>query len=207
MSEAQAASKWKRICWLLLRIYGAICALLVTACITLWLWSVLFPSRALPQAGGSQAVFMSSYGAYMAAEYPQRGNRFRSMVEALCEYVAEKPMPENELFRYLGKPDQFYLTNVIVSEQNRPSVTNRILLFAYVFDRPGTTNTGRVTVLESDGKVEQVTLAHYKPSEGPPFQPFPSDPAPNPQGGANGRQPFSSETNRTTPAAASRRSP
>jgi len=32
-------------------------------------------------------------------------------------------------------------------------------------------------------------------------------PAPNPQGGANGRQPFSSETNRTSAAAASRRSP
>ena len=31
--------------------------------------------------------------------------------------------------------------------------------------------------------------------------------APNPQGGANGRQPFSSETNRTSAAAASRRSP
>jgi len=30
---------------------------------------------------------------------------------------------------------------------------------------------------------------------------------PNPQGGANGRQPFSSETNRTSAAAASRRSP
>ena len=32
-------------------------------------------------------------------------------------------------------------------------------------------------------------------------------PAPNPQGGANGRQPFSSETNRTSAAAAFRRSP
>ena len=32
-------------------------------------------------------------------------------------------------------------------------------------------------------------------------------PAPNPQGGANGRQPVSSETNRTSGAAASRRSP
>jgi len=32
-------------------------------------------------------------------------------------------------------------------------------------------------------------------------------PAPNPQGGANERQPFSSETNRTSAAAASRRSP
>jgi hypothetical protein len=31
--------------------------------------------------------------------------------------------------------------------------------------------------------------------------------SPNPQGGANGRQPFSSETNRTSAAAASRRSP
>jgi hypothetical protein len=30
---------------------------------------------------------------------------------------------------------------------------------------------------------------------------------PNPQGGANGRQPFSSETNRVSAAAASRRSP
>ena len=34
-----------------------------------------------------------------------------------------------------------------------------------------------------------------------------SERKPNPQGGANGRQPLSSETNRTSPEAASRRSP
>jgi hypothetical protein len=207
MPEAQATPKWKRICRLVLRVYGALCTLLVTACIALWLWSVLFPRRTSPQAGGGQALFMTSYGAYMAAEYPQRGNRFSSMIEALCEYVAENPMPENELFRYLGRPDQFYLTNVIVSEPDHPSVTNRIVLFAYMFDRPGTTNRGRATVLESDGKVEQVTLVHYEPGEGPAFQPFPADAAPNPQGGANGRQPSSSETNSAPAAAASRHSP
>jgi hypothetical protein len=204
MPEAKTTPKWKRICRLVLRVYAALCTLLVTVSIV---WSVLFPGRTSPPGGGGQALFMTSYGAYMATEYPQRGNRFRSMVEALCEYVAERPMPENEFFRYLGRPDQFYLTNVIVSESQHPSVTNRIVLFAYMFDHPGTTNRGTVTALAADGKVEQVTLYHYKPGEGPAFQPFPADPAPNPQGGANGRQPFGSDTNQTSAAAASRRSP
>ena len=159
------------------RVYGTVCTLLVTACIALWVWSLVFPNRTSHPAGGGQALFTTCYDAYMAAEYPQRGSRFSSMAEALCEHVAERPMPEQELFRYFGRPDQFYLTNVIVSEPNHGPVTNRIVLFAYVFDRPGTTKRQRMTVLESDGKVEQVTLAHYERDEGPAFQPFPADPA------------------------------
>jgi hypothetical protein len=50
----------------------------------------------------------------------------------------------------------------------------------------------------------------YKLVRSPLWRPLGFDPRktePNPQGGANGRQPFSSETNRTSTAAASRRSP
>jgi hypothetical protein len=50
----------------------------------------------------------------------------------------------------------------------------------------------------------------YKLVRSPLWRPLGFEPRktePNPQGGANGRQPFSSETNRTSTAAASRRSP
>jgi hypothetical protein len=56
-----------------------------------------------------------------------------------------------------------------------------------------------------------VLIVHYIEEHGylPPeeFLRAVMEAAPNPQGGANGRQPFSSETNRTSAAAASRRSP
>jgi hypothetical protein len=127
------------------------------------------------------------------------------MAAALCEYVAETPMPETELLRYLGRPDEYYLTNVVREPKEAPT-TNRVVLLAYLFDRADTTDNESVTAQASDGKVYQVTLYDYK-QKGLRFQPFPLDPAPNQQGGANGRQPFSSETNRAPAAAASRRSP
>ena len=113
MSEARSNPTWKRSCWLTLRIYATLSTVLVSACIGLWLWSVLFQKPAPATAGSSQALFMTSYGAYMSAEYPERRNRFWSMAAALREYVAEAPMQELDLFRYFGMPDQFYSTNVV----------------------------------------------------------------------------------------------
>ncbi len=55
-----------------------------------------------------------------------------------------------------------------------------------------------VTLVIEDNQVNYLTCMEAN---------FGDEDAPNPQGGANGRQPSSSETNRTSAAAASRRSP
>ncbi len=172
-ANPQAKRKWKRGFRLVLWTYAALCTVLVSACIALWLWSVLFPSRTSPASGGGQAVFMTTYGAYMAAEYPQRGNQFKSMAEALCEYVEETPIPETDLFRYLGRPDKFYSTNVLVSVPGQPLATNTIVLFAYLFEQPGTTNKGSAVAMVEDAKVQQITLRERWEMSGIDFQPFP----------------------------------
>ena len=208
MPEVKSNQKWKRLCWRVLRIYAACCAVLVTALMILWLWSCLF-NRPVPLGRGSHELFMTSYFSYMETEYPQRRRRFKSMAEALCGYLVETNMEEPDLFRYLGRPDQFFVTNVLASEPRQPSITNRIVLYAYVFDRAGGTNKSAATILVSDGKAVQCTLSDnaYKEMEKMDLRPFAADPASNPQGGADGRQPFSPEANPTPAAAASRRSP
>ena len=61
------------------------------------------------------------------------------------------------------------------------------------------------------GKIARYVAALYNPELAPSAVEKPEGAGtlarPNPQGGANGSQPFSSETNRTSAAAASRRSP
>lgn len=201
MAEHRAEWNWKRTCRLGLKVYAVLCTTLVTAGVALWLWSVLFPNS--PGASGnSQEVFLTAHDAYMAAEYPLRGARFRSMVEALCEYVAATPIPEPELFKYLGRPDEYYLTNIVVRAPRETPTTNRVVLFSYLFDRPGRSRNESVTAQVADGKVYQVTLYDYK-HKGLRFQPYP---APDQHAGANGWPP-SLDTNRTSAAAASRRSP
>ena len=200
MSAAGSKPKCKRIFSLAVKIYAGLCTLLVSTCLAFWLWSLVSSGPgAKPDIKG---VFLTSYGAYMATEYPQRGNRFRSMIETLRECVGETSISETDLFRYLGKPDEFYATNAVDG-----AATNKIVLFAYSLQPPGAANREFAIALVADGKLEQVAIQRQGQKNAVGFQPFPGDSAPNPQGGANGRQPSGSESNRTSSAAASRRSP
>jgi hypothetical protein len=194
--------KLKRTCWIAVEIYAAACTLVVTLCLGLFAWCALFGKQ--PSGPSQRDLFLTSYSGYLSAEYPAKGARFRSMAEALCEYVAESGISEAELFRYLGTPKQFFVTNVTANEPGQRPVTNKIVLYAYHFEGINTGDKWSATALVDRGGVEQVTLTDA--SQRLAFQPFQAGAAPNPQG-ANGRQPFSSETNRTPAAAASRRSP
>ena len=71
----------------------------------------------------------------------------------------------------------------------------------YIIHRSGVGPEAQLT--QAYGKLPAGTVIRLRPDTNRLFQIF----LPNEQGGANGRQPFSSETNRTSAAAASRRSP
>ncbi len=141
----------------------------------------------------------------MAKEYPRRESCFWAMVAALRPYLAEIPMPEADLFNYLGRPDQSFVTNKVLSKPGQSPMTNEITLLAYLFERPGETKKWAATALLAEGKVQDIRLGDVSENEVVPFRAYLAGSAPNQQGGANGRQPFSSETNRTPSAAGSRR--
>jgi hypothetical protein len=216
MAETQSSPKRKPSGRLVLRIYAAVCTMLVSAWIAHQLWGVLFQKSVPPATGSGKAVstagygsytsFQGAYGKYMTAEYPKRGSLFQSMAGALREFVAEAPLVEADLFKYLGRPDQYYRTNEVVSKPVQLLVTNEIVCFAYLFDRPGETNRWAATAILADGKVQDIGFSDASANERSGFQAFPVDSDPK-QGGANGRQPVSPETNPASAAAASRRSP
>ena len=114
--------RWKRRCRKALRVYCIVCAILVTALVPFVLWYG-FRSPSWP-TGSSEGLFMVSYNEYMLSEYPARGHRFWSMALALREYIAQTPMAESDLLNYLGKPDRFYVTNVVTVEGGRVPKTN-----------------------------------------------------------------------------------
>jgi hypothetical protein len=207
MAEAQPTPRWKRRCSLAFRIYAALCTLLVTAYIALCLWAALFAKSTARATSNGQALFIASHKLYMANEYPKRGYCFHSMAGAFRSYVSESPVLEADLYRYFGKPDQWYVTNEVVNRPGQSAVTNKIVAMAYLFDFPGAANKWSATAILLEGKVADIAFNDSILNHPSGFQEYPTDPVPNKQGGANGRQPLSTETNRASAAAASRRSP
>jgi hypothetical protein len=181
MSETQSSSGWKRYCWLILKVYAALCTTLVTLYMGAALWCGLFPERTASPTPAYQALFMASYGSYMAKEYPSRGGCFWSMVAALRPYVNETPMPKADLLQYLGRPDQLFVTNEVLRSGQSP-VTNEIAVVAYLFQRPGNATNWAATAVLLNGKVQDVRLGDAAENYVVPFIPYPLDPAPNQKG-------------------------
>lgn len=195
MSETQSSSGWKRYCWLILKMYAALCTTLLTLYMGAALWCGLFPERAAaPTAAPTAAyrvLFMASYGSYMAKEYPSRGDCFWSMVAALRPYVNENPMPKADLLKYLGRPDQLFVTNEVL-RSGQSLVTNELAVVAYLFKRPGDTTNWAATAVLLNGKVQDVRLGDAAENYVVPFIPYPLDPAPNQTVERTGAPPFSS---------------
>jgi hypothetical protein len=191
MSNTESKPKWKRGLSLALKIYAGLCTLLVTVYLGLAIWG---NSSGGPPPGAEELSLTASYGRYMASEYPQRGDYFVSLAGTLGMRASAVPVTRADVLKYLGKPDLV-----------QGSMDTGTLL--YLYHPSGRTNQWEAYVWLTDGKLKQVGFNEAGVNDRSGFQPFSGGAAPNPQGGANGRQPFSSETNRTSAAAASRRSP
>ncbi len=189
MTSDRSSPKWKRVLRAVFLVYAGLCTLLVTAYIGLILWGNIAP--ATPQ---SKAWLEARYAQYLAKEQPKRGDYFCSLAGMLGQYSEEAPVRTSDAFKYLGKPDLIQGT------------TNTGVLI-YFFTPSYTTNRYAELVFLREGKLVRAGVSDGTTYDQSAFQPFPADSAPNPQGGANGRQSSSSDTNRTPAAAASRRSP
>ncbi|PYJ87528.1 MAG: hypothetical protein DME22_01205 [Verrucomicrobia bacterium] len=139
MTEAKRNPKWKRALWLTLKIYAGLCTLLVTAYLTLVVWSTFFPES--PVIG--ETMVMASYGEYVAKEYPKRGDYFERLATALSMYSKEASVPAADMLKYLGKPDLI-------------AGTAETGTLVYLYEYPGATNRWAVYASLKDGKLTQI---------------------------------------------------
>jgi hypothetical protein len=191
MSSTQSKPRWKRALWLAVKIYAGFCSLILTAYLAFVIWSDFLPSA---PAGSDEITLLSGYGRYMATEYPKRGDRFMNLASFLLFRSKAVPVLREDVLKYLGKPDFL--------EGNLDTGT---LVFTYY--PSGETNQWEVYAELKEGKLTDVGFNGASVNDHSGYRPYPAEPAPNQQVGANGRQPFSSETNQTSSAAATRRSP
>jgi len=191
MSANESKPKWKRTLLLAFRIYAGFCTLLLTAYFALAIWSS-FLAQTLP--GSEEITLKSAYGSYMANEYPKRGDGFNALAGALGWRSKAVAVSRADVLKYLGKPD--------FVQGNADTVT---LLYAYY--PSGRTDQWEVYAFLKEGKLAQVGFNGAAANDHSGYRPYSGEAAPNQQGGANVRQPSSSETNRSPAAASTRRSP
>jgi hypothetical protein len=132
---------------------------------------------------------MTSWNAYMSGEYPKRASLFAAMAGAFREYINESPVPETDIFKYFGKPDQYFVTNEVVSKPGQLAATNRIVLVAYLFDYTGAANKWSATAILEEGKVQDIALNDAALNERSGFKAYMEDSAVSSEGGENGGRP------------------
>jgi hypothetical protein len=191
MCAIEPKPKWKRALSLALRIYAGFCTLLLTAYFALLAWSN-FVGEA--PRGSEEITLVATYGRYMADEYPKRGDAFLTVATSLGWRSKAVPVLRADVLKYLGKPD-FVQGTLDTGE------------FLYIYHPSGKTNQWEAYVSMSQGRLTEVGFNRAGVNDRSGYQPYPGEAAPNQQGGANGGQPFRSDTNRTSAAAASLRSP
>ncbi len=196
MGESSAKANWRRYGRKALAVYCIICAVIVTAVAPFLVWCAF--RKPAVSSGDSEATFVAAHQLYVASEYPRRGSGFWTMVTALREYVAESPVAETNLFAYLGMPDWFYVTNVVSAGPGQVPHTNRMLYYAYLFDRPGKEGKwSAVMQVGDDGRVHDVAFPDAGRTKRLGFRAFPINSARDQQGGAKSSQPPGAEENGT----------
>ena len=191
MSSTQSKPRWKRALWLAVKIYAGFCSLVLTAYLAFAIRSNFLRS---PPAGSDEITLLSGYGSYMANEYPQRGDRFMNLASFLLLRSEAVPVLRADVLKYLGKPDFL-----------KGSLDTGTLVFTYF--PSGESNQWEVYAELKEGKLTDMGFNDASVNNHSAYRPYPGEPTPNQQWGANGRRPLSSETNQTPAAAASRRLP
>lgn len=200
-------NKGTRWLWVIAKVYAGMCTVFVTLLLLLWLWSYLFENPTPAPPPNLRTLFLTSYGVYMAEEYPKRGDKFWSMIGPLRQYISQSPIPQGDLFRYLGKPDQFVATNVISSAPDGSSITGRVMAVKYLIQRAGATNTLAAVAQIADGMTYDIAARDARDYDQPRFQDYSGEASPNPQAGADRVQPLEARPNPSPGPAAPGRSP
>jgi hypothetical protein len=194
----ESKPRWKHAFWLAFKIYAGFCTLIVTACLALIVWDnfgAQSPPRSESPFGSEEITLMSAYGKYMASEYPRRGDYFNRMAQTLGWRSAAVPVFRSDVLKYLGKPD--FMDG---------SLEKGTLIFTY-YPSGATTNPWEVYAFLKEGKLAQIGFNDASVNNHSGYKPYPGESAPNEQGGAGGKQPVGSQTNRTSEGAVSRRPP
>jgi hypothetical protein len=144
--------------WLALRIYAGVCTLLVTAYLALALWSAFF-AKSSPVM--NETSVMSSYGEYVAKEYPKRGDYFWRLAMVLGVYSKATSVPATDILKYLGKPD--LLTG-----------TAETGTLVYLYEYSGATNRWAVYATLTNGKLTQVGFNDATVNDRSGFQAYPT---------------------------------
>jgi hypothetical protein len=181
--EADSVASDQDLRWYLL--------LLLTAYLALVIWGNFV---AKPPDGSDEVNLAASYGLYFAKEYPKRGDQFVYLASMLGLRSKAVAVLRADVLRYLGKPD---------FTRGTPDAG----MLVYICYPSGGTDQCGVYANLKEGKLAEVGFNAVGVNDRSGFQPYLGEPAPNPQGGASGSQPFSSDTNRASAAATSGRSP
>jgi len=92
------------------------------------------------------------------------------------------------LFKYFGKPVQYYVTNEIITSSGQPTATNKIVLMAYLFDYRSAADQWSATAVLVEGKVYDIAFNEAVLNERYGLRLYPLDLAPNEPGGAKASQ-------------------
>lgn len=127
----KSSPRWKRVLWLVAKIYVGLCALLVTAYLVLIIWSICFPSASTES---SAMTLKSLYDQYMTKESPERDDYFCQLAGALAMRTKDAPVPTSDIFKYLGKPDRIGGTvdaGTLVYLYRRSAITNQYVVYVF----------------------------------------------------------------------------
>lgn len=104
MADATKKPFWKRAIWFLIKLYAALCTLLVTA---IFIPGLLSKSDQGPCY--SLEDVQSQYKSYMSSEFPKRSEYFQQLASELSEYGSKgSSVSMADVRQYLGEPDHVF---------------------------------------------------------------------------------------------------